>query len=79
VEYPAEVVRRSLFPKVWPQQIHHVLSVNAVPRRDGKKFDQAGRLPETPLVLFYALRSYRNPEAPEQPDAHRLRHRILAA
>src|SRR5687768_912865 len=47
--------------------------------RDGKKFDQAGRLPEAPLILFYGSRSYRDPEAPEQPDAHRLTYRVLAA
>src|ERR687889_1501433 len=42
-------------------------------------FDQAGRLPEPPLILFYGPRPNRNPEAPEQPDAHRLRCRVLAA
>jgi hypothetical protein len=78
VEDPAEVVRRGLSPKIRPQQVHHLLSVNAMTWRDGKKLDQAGCLPEPPLILFYGLRPYRNPEAPEQPNAYRLRCRVLA-
>jgi hypothetical protein len=65
VEDPAEVVRRGLLPKVWPEQVHYLLSVQAMARRDRKELDEAGRLPEPPLILFYGLRPYRDPETAE--------------
>jgi hypothetical protein len=54
-----------MLPKVWPEQVHHLLSVKAMARRDCKKLDEAGRLPEPPLILFYGLRPYRDPETAE--------------
>jgi hypothetical protein len=65
VEDAAEVVRRGLLPKVWPEQVHHLLSVKAMTWRECKKLDEAGRLPEPPLILFYGLRPYRDPETAE--------------
>src|SRR5215203_487790 len=72
VERIVQVISGSLGCLVWPKQLHDLLPVEAVTAGEGEQLYQGGRLPEPPCLFRDGSRTYANPKATEQPDAHRL-------
>ena len=72
VEGPTQVVGSGLRGGIGPEELRRPLARQAVPRRQGEKFDQAGSLPQTPGVLLDASGPHRDPKTTEQPDAYGL-------
>src|SRR5919112_843257 len=72
VERIVQVISGSLGCLVWPKQLHDLLPVEAVTAGEGEQLYQGGSLPEPPCLFRDGSRTYANPKATEQPDAHRL-------
>jgi hypothetical protein len=81
VERVVEVVGRSSRIQVRPQEVHHLLPVQSVTRRESEQLDEARRVPQMPRVIPDNLRPHRNAEATEQPhtrDVGFSTHRVIA-
>jgi hypothetical protein len=69
----AQVRGRCIRIKIRPQDVHRLLAMEPVSRRQRKQLHETGRLPAPPLVLRNDTVSDRNPKAPEQLDPQRHR------
>jgi len=55
-----------------PEEIHYLLAVEAVVRREGKQLDQGSGPPEPPRILSDSSGTYPDREAAEQLDPNSL-------
>jgi hypothetical protein len=58
-----QVVSRSLRSQARPEQVHQMLAVHPVARRQGEQLDQGRRLPALPTVFTDGPRGNRYPKA----------------
>ncbi len=65
VQHLAQVVGGGLRSKIWPQEVHRLLAVETVVRREGKQLHQGSSLPQMPSIPFYGARPDGDSEATE--------------
>jgi hypothetical protein len=66
-------------PEVRPEEVHDLLAVQAVTRRESEKLHQVCGLTQPPRTLIYGPGAHRDTEAAQQPDAHGLRRPVKGA
>jgi hypothetical protein len=59
-------------PKIRPECVHDLLTVQTVARSQGEELYEVGRLPQAPITLLDGSSPHHDLEATQQPDAYGL-------